>query len=197
MPNETPQPNQAEEEKAIPDWAIAVIVIGLGSIAFVIIFGITVVRNRSCLNNFPGLYVYGFCAPPQLTNRRRRILSNKKRQEASHHANLTQDMLNELNKHTLPGYEHYLHYPSSSGGGPPAPLHGGSPYDDYDTDAAWNNDRYYGGSGGSGGQRYKVRDASFVCFETRLLGGGTFDGIDTSFCSFDKLCEYDFLQWKT
>ncbi len=36
-----------EEESALPDWAIAVIVIGLGSLAFVIIFGITVVSLKS------------------------------------------------------------------------------------------------------------------------------------------------------
>ncbi len=46
LPNEQPAPNRAEEERAIPDWAIAVIVIGLGSIAFVVIFGITVVRKK-------------------------------------------------------------------------------------------------------------------------------------------------------
>ena len=45
LENETASPNSAEkEERALPDWAIAVIVIGLGSVAFVIIFGITVVR---------------------------------------------------------------------------------------------------------------------------------------------------------
>ena len=44
LENETASPNSAEkEERALPDWAIAVIVIGLGSVAFVIIFGITVV----------------------------------------------------------------------------------------------------------------------------------------------------------
>ncbi len=89
----------------------------------------------------------------QLTNRRRRILTNKKRQEANH-ANLTQDMLNELNKHTLPGYEHYMHYPEAGAGGyMGGSAHAQSGYDDYDTDAAWDNSRYYGSGGG---QRYKV-----------------------------------------
>lgn len=32
------------DSSALPDWAIAVIVIGLGSFAFVLVFGITVVR---------------------------------------------------------------------------------------------------------------------------------------------------------
>jgi len=40
-------------------------------------------------------------------------LGKKRRND---HANLTQDMLNELNKHTLPGYEHYAHYPPGYGG---------------------------------------------------------------------------------
>ena len=34
-----------DDDSAMPDWAIAVIVIGLGSLAFVIIFGITVVSK--------------------------------------------------------------------------------------------------------------------------------------------------------
>ncbi len=100
-------------------------------------------------------------------------MSNKKRQEASgHHANLTQDMLNELNKHTLPGYEHYMHYPSA-GGGPMGGMAGG-PYDDYDTDAAWNSDRYYGGSGG---QRYKVGRGDILYYIQYL---GYILGLDTS-----------------
>ena len=32
-----------EEDSGLPDWAIAVVVIGLGSFAFVLVFGITVV----------------------------------------------------------------------------------------------------------------------------------------------------------
>ena len=77
----------------------------------------------------------------QLTNRRRRSLAKKKNSP-----NLTQDMLNELNKHTLPGYETYLH------GGPPPP-------GDYDLDAAWSNDRYYGGPAAN---KYKVRNKTIV-----------------------------------
>ena len=54
-------------------------------------------------------------------------------------------MLNELNKHSGFGP-----------GGPPNALLGYDqylPHDDYDVEDAWNNDRYYNGSGG---QRYKV-----------------------------------------
>ena len=76
-----------------------------------------------------------------MTNRRRRRAQAKKKNTPSA---LTQDYLNELNKHTLPGYEHYLHSPQMGQMGP---------LDDYDMDAAWNNDRYYNGSGG---HRYKV-----------------------------------------
>ena len=38
-----PPPLEDKEVGNMPDWAIAVVVIGLGSFAFVIIFGITVV----------------------------------------------------------------------------------------------------------------------------------------------------------
>ena len=34
-----------EEDGGLPDWAIAVVVIGLGSFAFVLVFGITVVST--------------------------------------------------------------------------------------------------------------------------------------------------------
>lgn len=34
----------AEEDQLIPQWAIVIIVIGVGSLIFVIIFGVTVVR---------------------------------------------------------------------------------------------------------------------------------------------------------
>ena len=44
LENEEPRPRtKAEDESALPDWGIAVIVIGLGSFAFVLVFGITVV----------------------------------------------------------------------------------------------------------------------------------------------------------
>ena len=44
LENEEPRPRTKEEdESALPDWGIAVIVIGLGSFAFVLVFGITVV----------------------------------------------------------------------------------------------------------------------------------------------------------
>ena len=44
LENEVTRPSaNGQDESALPDWAIAVIVIGLGSVAFVIIFGITVV----------------------------------------------------------------------------------------------------------------------------------------------------------
>lgn len=37
---------EEDTSSALPDWAIAVIVIGLGSFAFVLVFGITVVRRE-------------------------------------------------------------------------------------------------------------------------------------------------------
>jgi len=70
LPNEIPQPNKAEEESALPDWAIAVIVIGLGSIAFVVIFGITVVRNLFVLDS-PVNRIYRYdISDSNISNRR-------------------------------------------------------------------------------------------------------------------------------
>ena len=40
---EYPDDEPLQEEGGLPDWAIAVVVIGLGSFAFVLVFGITVV----------------------------------------------------------------------------------------------------------------------------------------------------------
>jgi hypothetical protein len=48
VPRELSAPaTDQSDESGLPDWAIAVIVIGLGSFAFVLIFGITVVRNQN------------------------------------------------------------------------------------------------------------------------------------------------------
>ncbi len=45
VPRELSAPaTDQSDDSGLPDWAIAVIVIGLGSFAFVLIFGITVVR---------------------------------------------------------------------------------------------------------------------------------------------------------
>ena len=38
-----PDDEPLQEDGGLPDWAIAVVVIGLGSFAFVLVFGITVV----------------------------------------------------------------------------------------------------------------------------------------------------------
>ncbi|XP_055695635.1 mucin-2 isoform X2 [Lutzomyia longipalpis] len=69
----------AEENQLLPQWAIAVIVIGVGSLLFVIIFGVTVLLNRK----------------------------NKAKKKAP--APLTTDMLNELNKNHMGGVENYGH----------------------------------------------------------------------------------------
>ena len=103
----------------------------------------------------------------QLTNRRRRN-SAKKSKHAASSANLTQDMLNELNmKHggLPPGYEPYGHGMAAQG------------YpDDFDVDAAWNSDRHYSGSGQ---QRYKVR-----MMKELDLGS---EGVKMSFSPFQAL----------
>ena len=43
--DEVQAPVEEVDEGPLPDWAIAVVVIGLGSFAFVLIFGLSVVRK--------------------------------------------------------------------------------------------------------------------------------------------------------
>ncbi|XP_066260459.1 uncharacterized protein [Euwallacea similis] len=64
------------DDVLLPQWAIAVIVIGLASLLFVIIFGVTVLFNRH---------------------------KNSKKTPAP----LTEDMLNELNKNHMGGFDNY------------------------------------------------------------------------------------------
>ena len=47
-------PVEEVDDGPLPDWAIAVVVIGLGSFAFVLIFGLSVVS----LTNIPVLYYF-------------------------------------------------------------------------------------------------------------------------------------------
>ncbi|XP_044734809.1 nuclear pore complex protein DDB_G0274915 isoform X2 [Chrysoperla carnea] len=72
-----PTVGYADENEFLPQWAIAVIVIGLASLLFVIIFGVTVLVNRQ--------------------------KNAKKRQPTP----LTEDMLNELNKSHMGGIDNY------------------------------------------------------------------------------------------
>ncbi|XP_044262202.1 mucin-5AC [Tribolium madens] len=72
-----PTVGYAEDNVLLPQWAIAVIVIGLASLLFVIIFGVTVLVNRQ--------------------------KNAKKKAPVS----LTEDMLNELNKNHMGGLDNY------------------------------------------------------------------------------------------
>ncbi|XP_008198760.1 mucin-2 [Tribolium castaneum] len=72
-----PTVGYAEDNVLLPQWAIAVIVIGLASLLFVIIFGVTVLVNRQ--------------------------KNAKKKAPVS----LTEDMLNELNKNHMGGFDNY------------------------------------------------------------------------------------------
>ncbi|KAL1116310.1 hypothetical protein AAG570_005805, partial [Ranatra chinensis] len=87
----------APEEGLLPQWAIAVIVIGLASLLFVIIFGVTVrINMRNCVH-YTCVYWNFFI---QLVNRQK---SAKKKQPVS----LTEDMLNELNKNHMGGLDNF------------------------------------------------------------------------------------------
>ncbi|XP_060524656.1 uncharacterized protein LOC132701041 [Cylas formicarius] len=72
-----PTVGYAEDNVLLPQWAIAVIVIGLASLLFVIIFGVTVLVNRQ---------------------------KNAKKKSPTP---LTEDMLNELNKNHMGGFDNF------------------------------------------------------------------------------------------
>ncbi|KAK5649279.1 hypothetical protein RI129_000308 [Pyrocoelia pectoralis] len=72
-----PTVGYAEDNVLLPQWAIAIIVIGLASLLFVIIFGVTVIVNKQ---------------------------KNAKKKQPS---TLTEEMLNELNKNHMGGIDNY------------------------------------------------------------------------------------------
>lgn len=76
IPKELPVVAYAEEN-LIPQWAIAVIVIGLAGLVFIIVFGVVV------------------------------LVSRQKRSKKKHPTPLTADMLNELNKNHMGGSDNY------------------------------------------------------------------------------------------
>lgn len=105
-----PAIEQVEPYSLIPQWAIAVIVIGMASLLFVIVFGVAVVRQSKSGSSRPtgtagtlsdGKPKSNTCVFLwQLVNRQRRSL--KKQPQP-----LTADMLNELNKNHMGGVENY------------------------------------------------------------------------------------------
>lgn len=81
----------------LPQWATALIVVGVGSLFFVILFGVAVVSLVDSID-VRKFKKYTFCNF-QLINRQRR---SKKTPTP-----LTQDMLNELNKDHMGGVDNY------------------------------------------------------------------------------------------
>ncbi|KRT81637.1 hypothetical protein AMK59_6040 [Oryctes borbonicus] len=77
LPHISPTSGYSDDDVLLPQWAIAVIVIGLASLLFVIIFGVTVLVNRQ--------------------------KNNKKRAPIP----LTDDMIHELNKNHMGGVDNY------------------------------------------------------------------------------------------
>jgi len=94
-----PTVGYAEEDVLLPQWAIAGIVIGLASLLFVIIFGVTVVSFRLDSLIPARLRTYSPVNFAQLVNRHK----NSKKQPTP----LTEDMLNELNKNHMGGLDNY------------------------------------------------------------------------------------------
>lgn len=96
-----PTVGYAENDVLLPQWAIAVIVIGLASLLFVIIFGVTVVSFNKCLfYTIPWHKRIYWTLLPQLVNRQK---NNKKKSPTP----LTEDMLNELNKNHMGGFDNF------------------------------------------------------------------------------------------
>jgi len=170
-------PVEEVDDGPLPDWAIAVVVIGLGSFAFVLIFGLSVMTNR----------------------RSRR--SNKKK----HDVPLTEDMLNELNKNSMGGYGGHRGHPGDMGGhgghhGPSGGGHGGGmgaydnygqdPDEFYDLDDVWNNDRYNFGQ-----NRYKRQ--SNMSSSTSGGGGGGGGGYSKSTNTASPYQSQLYDSWKT
>lgn len=95
-----PSVEQEEPYSLIPQWAIAVIVIGMASLLFVIVFGVAVVSQLGggCCFRLAHDLLNG--SQLQLVNRQRRSV---KKQPVP----LTADMLNELNKNHMGGVENY------------------------------------------------------------------------------------------
>ena len=46
--DEAPPPPEPQSDDFLPPWAVAVIVIGLASVAFVIVFGVSMVSSEAC-----------------------------------------------------------------------------------------------------------------------------------------------------
>ena len=46
--DEAPPPPETQSDDFLPPWAVAVIVIGLASVAFVIVFGVSMVSSEAC-----------------------------------------------------------------------------------------------------------------------------------------------------
>lgn len=89
-----PTVGYADDDNFLPQWAIAVIVIGLASLLFVIIFGVTVVcKLISPKTNKTENFI-------KMVNRHK---NNRKRNPTP----LTEDIINEMNKHNLSGLDNF------------------------------------------------------------------------------------------
>lgn len=89
-----------EDDLPIPQWAIVVIVIGVGSLVFVVIFGVTVVSILPFLLTLAyRLIIPDFFPCVQLLNRQKRAKKTP--------IPLTNDMLNELKVNHMGGADNY------------------------------------------------------------------------------------------
>lgn len=105
-----PTVENVEQNALIPQWAMAVIVVGVGSLLFVVIFGVAVVSTKVLFAQyiqFTQQFNHKFenCN----LNLSFQLLNRQKRSKKKAPIPLTADMLNELNKNHMGGFENYGH----------------------------------------------------------------------------------------
>lgn len=94
-----PTVESVEQNAIIPQWAMAVIVMGVGSLLFVVIFGVAVVSISRSSGSALSTNV----------NFLEKVLNRQKRSKKKAPVPLTADMLNELNKNHMGGFDNYGH----------------------------------------------------------------------------------------
>lgn len=92
----TPPTDLEDVDNLLPQWAVAMITIGLLSLVCVVLFGVAVVSSHNSSKPKTSLTSHCF----QLVNRKK---AAKKKAPTP----LTADMLNELNKNHMGGHENY------------------------------------------------------------------------------------------
>lgn len=92
---------EQDEESFLPQWGIAVIVIAMASLLFVVIFGVTVVSSRkSYLAS-----IFSFMLVSNLSLVVFQLVNRQKSAKAKQPIPLSEDMLRELDKNHMGGFD--------------------------------------------------------------------------------------------